>query len=223
MTIQFELPKGTEIYVLLEVAGTREKEWAKCIVIHSSTKTERTYTDYGGNEKTEPIDPRVNFVAHPHDSPSSKFTVAFVRVRIKATHADHTGKLVDGFFKIDEAASTPYTVKPLWWSSENGYERAASILEVQLHEQQFVPYAGWQLADADGEVDTVVLKKPKVWRAPVKAAMSLEEIKAERYEKKRVEIEALEAEFKRWKIVARDASKEATRCRLKLAALKRVR
>jgi hypothetical protein len=206
----FDMPKGSRVLVNVRLTdsatGKKEKRaWHRCTVIGNSVHVGRRdeWAVIHVAETTEEI----------------KFGAA----RIDSHVMDHAGVIVMGRWKLTKAGETVYSAKPLWWYSLHGPERAATVLEVWMYKENFVPYEGWRLwHHVEGE-ELPLKGEENVWRSPFKITRSESVAKAEHYEARRPDIEKYEALFKEAKEKAREWSAAATKYRLKLAVLKRIR
>lgn len=207
--MKFDLPKGA--IILAKLAGMDEngkklkRAWRKHVVVDVSKKGHTLLVDIGKDSLTK---------------------VSFSSARIDSPAFDPGGHVVTTRFKLSEAAEAAYSVKSLWWASkENRHERVATVLEVWLYKQDFVPYAGWRLIDFEDDSDVRPEKfEEKVWRAPIKSLRSNTEAKEEYFDANRLaQIEKYEVLYKDAKKAARMTAELATKYRLKLATLKRMR
>lgn len=211
--MKFDMPKGAVILANLsgrDAKGKKTKrEWRKHTVVDVTVKDHTMWIDIGQEDR----------------GGNAYGKVLFSSARIDSPVLDHTGQIVCGRFKLRDAAQDVYSAKPLWWFSKLGQERAATVLEVWMYEQNFVPYEGWRLMDMDDGSDVRTDDfVEKVWRAPIRITRSNSEAKEDYFDEKRLaEIKQYEELYENAKKAAREASALATKYRLKLAVLKRMR
>lgn len=205
----FEMPKGSLILVNVRLVGEdgkkQKRAWQRCTVTGNSM--------HKGRRDEWPV----IHVAETEEE------IKFGAARVESMVFDHTGCTVTERFRLMKAGQFAYSAKPFWWYSLHGPERPATVLEVWMYAQSFVPYEGWRLWHHI-EGDELPFKgEERVWRSPFKITRSEAVAKAEHAEARRPEIEKYEALFKEAKEKMREWSRIATQCRLKLAVLKRIR
>jgi hypothetical protein len=208
--MKFDMPKGAVVlanFIGRDAKGKKTKrEWRKHLVLDVTEKGHSIWIDFGHG--------------------TEDFTkIAFASARVDSLVLHHDGRLVMGRFKLSEAAQTVYSARPLWWSSpKTDQERAATVLEVWMYEQGFVPYPNWRLVDIENGDVPSFFGPEQVWRAPIRLTRSNSEAKEEYFDEKRLaEIQQYEKLYTDAKTAAKEASALATKYRLKLAVLKRMR